>query len=322
MRRRIVEFGSEAVYGEPLPAAVADRVPLTSAILRLAWLRLLGAIGIKRMVATSGLGHQFVCHIGDLAEYPFYYRHASEKELLLAAAWLQHDSDPIIYDVGANVGYFATQLVQMLPSQTPKIYAFEAIPTTFTKLVQSVRRLGLEGSVYPVVAAVMDDDKPVRMRFSDSNSLESTVAHDAGASAHHSPLTVVHVAALTLDDFYDFTRHRPVLLKIDVEGAEGAVLRGARRLMNESIPLALMIEYHPEQFRDISGADCSLDELLAGYSLYYIDDLQDQLPFGTPLSSTAHLDWICNIFAVPKTEVLSKRWDIASSQVQRHFQKC
>ena len=41
------------------------------------------------------------------------------------------------------MGFFATQLAQMLARQSPEVYAFEPVPTTFVKLVQSVNQLGL-----------------------------------------------------------------------------------------------------------------------------------------------------------------------------------
>ena len=43
----------------------------------------------------------------------------------------------------------------MLAHRTPIIYAFEPVPTTFAKLVQSVQRLGLNNSIVPVPAAVV-----------------------------------------------------------------------------------------------------------------------------------------------------------------------
>jgi FkbM family methyltransferase len=272
--------------------------------------------------SEANSGHQrarpsFACHIGDLAEYPFYYRRALEKELLAAAAWLENDPCPIIYDVGANVGFFATQLVQMLREQTPEVYAFEAVPTTFRKLVHSVDRLGLQRNIHPVAAAVMDVGGPVRMSFSDSNSLEAKVAHHGFAPTEM--MNLIHVGGVTLDDFSSFMKVRPSLVKIDVEGSEGAVLRGLRRMMCEPSPPALMIEYHPKHCREVSGADCSLDELLADYAIYYVDDLLGRLPFGTVVTSVDTFDWIYNLFAVPKSDKCAKRWMAASAQVQQRM---
>src|SRR5262249_24912487 len=104
LRTRIIELGIQAIWGKSaFPAAMAADVPLMSAGLRMAWLRALGAVGVRKFVATSGLGHDFICHVGDLAEYPYYYRRAFQHELTICAAWLREMERPVVYDVGANV---------------------------------------------------------------------------------------------------------------------------------------------------------------------------------------------------------------------------
>ena len=83
--------------------------------LRQAWLRILSSAGMQRFVATSALGHPFVCHLGDfLGENPFYNRDAFRIELELCAAWLRTEEKPVVFDVGANVGFWSTHLAQCL----------------------------------------------------------------------------------------------------------------------------------------------------------------------------------------------------------------
>ena len=320
VRTQIVARGIQAMFGasDPLANSVADDIPLVRAGVRLASLRVLGALGIERIVARSGLGYQFVCHIGDLAEYPFYHRRALETELLLCAAWLEQEYRPIIYDVGANVGFFSTQLVQMLSTQASEIYAFEAVPTTFVKLVQSVRRLGLELRIHPIAAAVLDVARPVCMSFSDQNSLLSQVGSRTIDTNCRSGLRHSHAAGITLDDFYASTGHLPALVKIDVEGSEVATLRGSQRLFSEPTPPALMFEYHPGRILECDSAASQLDELLSRYRLYYVNDLVNQGPtFGTAIRSAVDLQWICNLFAT----ALCDRWEMVCGKMRRLQQK-
>jgi hypothetical protein len=61
-------------------------------------------VGVTSFVARSGLGHDFVCHVGDLANFPFYHPDAYRAELELAAGWLHHDEQAIAFDVGAKDG--------------------------------------------------------------------------------------------------------------------------------------------------------------------------------------------------------------------------
>ena len=165
LRTRIVSLGIRAMYGrtDDVTAAAATDMPLVSAAARLLWLKALGAVGVKKFVATSGLGYDFVCHTGDLSSFPFYYRRAYHAELALCAAWLHGVERPVVYDVGANGGFVATHLAQMLAPRAARIYAFEPVPTTFAMLAQAVESLGLSGIVHPVAAAVVDAPGPVRI---------------------------------------------------------------------------------------------------------------------------------------------------------------
>jgi hypothetical protein len=64
----------------------------------------------------------------------------------------------------------------MLAARSPTIYAFEPVPTTFAKLVQSVHRLGLNDRVHPAIAAaVLDDPRRVCLSYSLRNSLYAQI---------------------------------------------------------------------------------------------------------------------------------------------------
>ncbi|MDO9563871.1 MAG: FkbM family methyltransferase [Bradyrhizobium sp.] len=307
LRTRIITRGVRAVCGPSttVPTTAAANIPLFSAGLRFVWLKLLGAVGIKNFVARSGLGYDFVCHVGDLSEHPFYHRRANENELALCAAWLQDESEPVVLDVGANVGFVSTQLAQMLAARSPTIYAFEPVPATFTKLEQSVRALGLNDRVQPVAAAVLDEPRQVCLSYSLKNSLYAQIT--PGGLNPRAGDHLAHAQGVTLDAFCAQKGIRPALLKIDVEGSEVAVLRGASRLLSGSDRPAILIEYNPLTLSECGATGGSLSELLAGYSLYYVDDLEGQaLPFGSPVYRIEEITWICNLFAVPEDSL--GRW--------------
>lgn len=287
--------GSSAIID---PAGLAD-IPLISAGLRLAWLRCLRFVGIRQIVSKSGLGYPFVCRIGDLSEHPFYHRRAYQKELELCAAWLRQDGkEAIVYDVGANDGFFSCQLAQMLGRERARLYAFEPVPSTFAGLVTSVQRLHLQKSVYPVSAAVMDHLGPTRISYSDQNSLCAQVTPD-GLNNRIGD-TLAHAAGMTLDKFHSFIGVLPGLLKIDVEGSEPSVLRGAQALLSRQDRPALLFEYNPLTLAERGETPSAFPELLPGYRLHYVDDLERQkFPFGSPVRDLADIHWICNLFAVP-----------------------
>ena len=66
-------------------------------------------------------------------------------------------------------------------------------------------------------------------------------------------LPVSSVETVLLDQFYA-ARPKPDLMKIDVEGAEGLVLEGARELLSRTKPM-LLLELHPTKLRRNFGTN-------------------------------------------------------------------
>jgi FkbM family methyltransferase len=320
MRRWLIERGSRVMLGSAGsidPAGFLD-ISLVRAGLRLGWLRALRAIGIRQIVSKSGLGHPFVCHIGDLAEHPFYIRHAYQKELELCVAWLRQErQELVVYDVGANSGFFSCQLAQMLADRSLKIYAFEAVPTTFSALVTTVHRLGLQEKVFPFPTAVGEQLGPTLLSYSKRKSLCSQVTPNGLNSRVGDNLA--HAVGISLDKFHSFSGALPALIKIDVEGSELAVLRGAHAMLSRPDRPAIHFEYNPSTTAQSGESLEKFPELLAGYKLHYVDDLSGQkLPFGCPVSNAdlKKIDWLCNLFAVPERDESESRWIAALADAQ------
>jgi FkbM family methyltransferase len=322
IRDRIVRQGIKAVCGarDDVSTNAAADISLLSGGLRFVFVRTLGALGVENFVARSGLGYNFLCHTRDLAEYPFYHRSAFEKELAILVAWLEQIERPVVYDLGANVGFIATHLAQMLASHSPTIYAFEPAPETYRKLVQSVERLGLGEFIRPIAAAASDAPGTLRLLVSRGNSLETQVVSqdfdDSGADS------IASAQAIALDQFSASTGAHPDLIKMDVEGSEVAALRGAAGLLSRSDRPAILFEHNPTSLAQ-RGADLgSLYALLSAYVVYYIDDLRGQLlPFGSPVESFDRIDWICNMFAAPRGEAPAARWSEALRRARHALER-
>lgn len=320
LRARVIELGIRAIWGKSaFPVTMAAGIPLVSTGLRFAWLKTLGAFGLTRFVTTSGLGHKFVCHIGDLAEFPFYHRRAFQHELAICAAWLDGEAKPIVFDVGANVGFFCTHLAQMVVGQTVQIYAFEPVGHTFVKLVQSIDALNLADRVHPIAAAVLDEQRPLRLQYSRNNSLCAQVATQA--SSARTGTSFVHAVGTTLDAFHVSSGAFPALIKIDVEGYEVAVLRGAQGMLSRPDRPALSFEYYPELFQQYGVDPDSFQKLLSEYALYHIDDFEGETkPFGCPIGRLGEIHGACNLFAVPLEERASARWMPALAAARQRIQ--
>jgi FkbM family methyltransferase len=124
-------------------------------------------------------------------------------------------SDDVVLEVGANIGYYA--LIEARICR--KIYAVEPHPRNFERLRANIALNGFD-NVEAIRAAFGSVSGDVRMRCSDRSNWHS--CKDVGDEEDD----VLIVPALSVDDFV--SRHeQPTFMKMDVEGYELEVLRGA-----------------------------------------------------------------------------------------------
>lgn len=145
-----------------------------------------------------------------------------EAELLHMAGRLIVPGD-VIVDIGANVGnhtvYFA-----LLCGCT--VYAYEPNPEALLYLRVNVQQNGIAGAVHVMPYAVGERAGTARMLSSNASNLGAFTLEAAGDSGEF--------RQVSMDDC-QFPR-RVKLLKIDVEGMEGEVLRGALNLIERDQP--------------------------------------------------------------------------------------
>jgi FkbM family methyltransferase len=150
-----------------------------------------------------------------------------------------------IIDVGANVGQFTVAAAKIFGGQT-KIHAFEPHPACVAKLRRNVRRL-TNVVVHP--AALADRAAEVEFRANANHRASSLLAlgraHlDAFPSAREVALLTTRTT--TLDQvFHGADLRQPVLLKLDVQGAEGLVLAGATTTLQRVDWVVLEASFRP-----------------------------------------------------------------------------
>jgi FkbM family methyltransferase len=161
----------------------------------------------------------------------------------------------VVWDVGANAGFY-TLAFSRLVGPTGRVYAFEPLAENAHSLLRHVR-LNELANVSIVQAALSDDAGLVGFRTAPSNAMGRI------APAERSYL----VPALTADGFLALHPDaRPDLIKIDIEGSEGAFLAGARELLQSAAPRILLALHGADQSRSCSETLRGL-----GYSLRHLD---------------------------------------------------
>jgi FkbM family methyltransferase len=189
----------------------------------------------------------------------FYHYEEHEKALILA----QLPERPVFLDVGANIGLFSLFLSRYF--EQGRFFAFEPHP----RLAGCVRRSAEANclAIEVVEAAVSDTDGKIDLFLNAQDSGgHSTLSESAGGSK------AVSVAAVTLDSFVEKQGLARVdFVKIDVQDAEAAVLRGARRMLEKHRPM-MMVELNLEQ------AEKAPPELPQDYRFRPVDGGGDWFP--------------------------------------------
>ncbi len=155
---------------------------------------------------------------------------------LVALAAERVGPNSVVWDVGANCGVFAFS-----SAAARQVVAVEADPFLASLLQQSV---ALNGAPVEVVTAAAFSSIglasfSIAARGRASNFLTGAGGHGQTGGVRGKRT----VPTVTLDSLLDHFGP-PTLIKIDVEGAEAEVLRGATRLLREARP-AIYIEIPP-----------------------------------------------------------------------------
>ncbi len=141
----------------------------------------------------------------------------------------------VFYDIGANAGFF-TLLAARRVGPTGQVYAFEPVPDNLASVREQIEVNRL-AHVEAIGAAVGRAPGRLALRYSPGASAMARLAHVGHAQPDEQTL---EVEVVCLDDFVK-DRRAPTLLKIDVEGAEGEVLEGARSVLEKGPKLLLEV---------------------------------------------------------------------------------
>jgi len=190
------------------------------------------------MLQTGGRGLSCTLPSGELVRVLPEHRYMSWNPIEYAAFREAVRHGTVALDVGANVGAYAVLLGQWVGA-TGRVYAFEPSPVAFRGLVRHIALNVQDGIVTPVAAAVADRDGTGDLIVADTAG-ESRLAGSVERGR------TMSVPTVTIDSFCAREGLLPSFIKIDVEGAELAVLRGARETIRRGgDALALFVELHP-----------------------------------------------------------------------------
>ena len=259
----------------------------------------------------------FEDRLGDDAGRMVYrcdLRYVASREMCLTGRYAPHETALLrallkpgdtLVDVGANLGYFSLVGAAAVGAGG-RVVALEPDPRMAAELEENVRRNGLD-HVHTVRAAAFDRRGTATLAGYDEAAGNWGVSTLQSAPA--SPTTFT-VECAPLDDLLDDLGIDGVsLVKIDVEGAEQAVLRGMRAGLARGRYRRVMVELHPWTYEDRNAAVREMVEQMEGFgfrgvladsspaavrsALYGRGRLPPMVPFAadTPVEGWPHVLW-------------------------------
>jgi len=241
--------------GEVAPAAVADApgVPVGDLDGRRAPGEVAAELGLPPAVDLETEVGRLYAHRDDLVITPELEQlgrwQGDEPEHIVAAL----TSGDAVIDVGANIGYM-TLAAAVTIGPSGHVLAIEPDSANAALLAANVRRNGLNDRVTVINAAAWSFPGVVELSLATENTGDHRVDAELRERAS------VRVPAVCLDDVADPAR-RVRLIKLDTQGTEHVVLRGARALLARDRP-TILLEFWPTEIRR-RGDDPA--EVLRGY---------------------------------------------------------
>jgi FkbM family methyltransferase len=211
-----------------------------------------GAYRLWQRIRSRGKGIESRLPGGEIVRILPEYRYVTWNPAEYAAFRAATRAGNTVLDIGANVGCYSVLFAQWVGHQG-RVYAFEPDPSVTAGLARHIALNGVSGVCAPVASAVAER--------ASSGSLFLDSEHGDGrlAVAGDDALAGRIVSCTSVDDFCSERVLSPDVIKIDVEGAELSVLRGARAtIARGKDTLSLFMEIHPGVWPKMA---CSREQL-------------------------------------------------------------
>ncbi len=237
--------------------AVGRRHPLINALRR--------PYEVLLELASAGRGTEWTFNGEPLRIDPKVRRLVARDGELELFEYLKHNVRPgdTVLDIGSFLGTYAILLARWA-APSGRVFAFEPTPDVARTMARHLKLNHAERQVKLQNVALGDRRGSVSLhRHSDPYRNAVGVTDPAGVG-----LGLVEVPVTTLDDVCAEFALTPNLMRMDVQGFEYAVLRGAKRTIEKGRgTLRIVLEVHP-QLWPLHGIDAAkFDALLAELGL-------------------------------------------------------
>ncbi|HEX5448840.1 MAG TPA: FkbM family methyltransferase [Gaiellaceae bacterium] len=164
--------------------------------------------------------------------------------------WIEEnlrDGD-VLYDIGANVGDYAL-IAAAIGGPATKVVAIEPGYATYASLCENVQLNDLGDKVIPLPIVLGEAVRLGSLSYRDTSAGGAMHTMDGSGGAYDQPVLV-----FPLDELPSrFGLPGPTLIKLDVDGAEAAVLAGGAETLRRPELRSVLIEIEEDRADEVLG---------------------------------------------------------------------
>jgi FkbM family methyltransferase len=206
---------------------------------------------------------------------------AGHRDIFLAVALSQRPYQPDVaqvllnilepgdtfIDIGAHIGWF-TLLGAKIVGPFGRVFAIEPDVLNYRHLKRNLKINGLNGSVYPHRMVVSNETGKIKLYLNQDtdggHALWPVWKHPANVESNKTRKTT-KVRSTTLDNLCEQEGIRGIkLVKIDTEGAEGAILMGASGLLSEKRIPHIVMEVNDDGLKHMGSNIEEIGDMMDG----------------------------------------------------------
>ena len=174
-------------------------------------------------------------------------------------------------DIGANFGYFSL-LLSGLVGESGKVFAFEPDSSAFKLLSRNIKENGIK-NVFLINKALSNKTGNTKLYLDKDNQGEMSLSLDN----IDKPCGYIFVETITLDGYFAHLNEQIDFIKMDVQGAEGMVIDGAKEILNKHKP-KILFEFWPWGLNNLGfNPEKLLSDLTnGGYKIKEVREVLDE----------------------------------------------
>ncbi|MDO8571545.1 MAG: FkbM family methyltransferase [bacterium] len=185
---------------------------------------------------------------------PIEYRvrlHSCRKEPE-TVEWIQEffKKGDVFYDIGANIGAYSLVAAKYCKGEI-SIYAFEPSFLNYAQLSKNIFINKCQACIVPLNIAL--SDKTAIGNFHHRNLVPGGALHSLGEAVDQNkntfiPVFTQPVLSYTIDDLIkEFNIPLPNHIKLDVDGIEMSILKGAKEMFSHSSLRSILVEMNDDK---------------------------------------------------------------------------